>query len=224
MNIVRKVVNNAQNLQDSVRTLNAGQRSDEFGETLSAKELEALRASYPKLRKGSILSIDNNGKNLNLHSFLLNPTNITYKGGVNWSEINAPGMYGSTQQYVNTKPIEISFTLQLARRMSTGPFQTVEEQRKFTDKDLNAQIFPILNCFCPSSVDDALFVPAPRLRLDIGAGWVWDVVGKDWTLKATQWNRNLDMLVAEIDVSFVTVHDTSFSATLELTRFLVNGL
>ncbi len=189
-----------------------------------ARLFSEIRARYPALKKGSVLRIDNNGKELDLYQFLLNPQTVNYRGGVNWSEITAPGMYGSTQQYVNTKAIEISFTLQLARRMSTGPFQTAEEQRKFTEKPLEAEIFPILALFMPTSPDDALFVPAPRLRLDIGAGWIWDVVGKEWTLKGTQWNRNLDILVAEIDVSFVTVHDTSLSSALELTRMLSYNL
>jgi hypothetical protein len=172
-----------------------------------------------------MLSIDNNGKDVYLHQFLLNPQTVNYKGGVNWSEIAAPGMYGSTQQYVNTKAIEISFTLQLARRMSTGPFQTAEEQRKFTEKKLEAEIFPILEWFSPlyETSIDAGFSPAPRLRLDIGAGWVWTVVGKEWSLKATQWNRNLDILVAEIDVSFVAVFDTASEATLSRTLMFGGG-
>lgn len=169
--------------------------------------LARLIAAAPKLKKGTITSIDSRGRLLNIYSFAINPETITYSGGVNYSEIIAPGMLGGPQHYVNTDNLKVSFTLNVAARRSGGKFASGEETAAIAHKGIQEDLAIIKSWFLPIIpeffiTDNEAFIQPPRLILSYGHV-VINCVGKSFSIKETMHDKNLDCLIAEIDVEFV---------------------
>lgn len=180
---------------------------------------QQLIQSY-KLTKGSVASFGSRGELIGVYQFGINPDSVNLSGSVNYTDHVAPGMFGGPQQYVNVPNIEVSFKLFLATRRTVDPFSTNEENNKIPsiEKDIaiiQSWFMPNLNDYF-SDVNSELFISPPRLRLSFGRIEL-PVRGKSWKLSTQIYDKKLNCVVSEMDVSFMS----DFQTTSDVTTYLI---
>lgn len=165
-----------------------------------------------QLSKVAVARIES-GEITNIYEFQLNPEDISWERGTNWTELRAPGTTSNQAMFVNVDSTSITLKF-LVARLAVG-YRRGRGAEFLAQGGIDAGVLPDLaeieSWGLPSMSrflsNQYEYIPPPTLLLYWGYR-TWKVTARNIQVRETHHNEKLDPMIAEVTVTFKTHHDS----------------
>lgn len=168
-----------------------------------------------KRAKGSISRIEQ-GRIVSTYTFQMNPSDLSRSRDTNWADLTAPGTTSNQAMFINVGNETIQLKLFLATLRSG-----VRQEQKGILSDI-AEIeswgLPSLDVFAASQYE---YIPPPTLIFSYGTR-SWMCTARSIKVNETMHDNDLYPMVADVDITLKTHHDTFQQLSASLNDLWMN--